>query len=171
MSATVGRSSRTFENKKVLGEVISAADRAPAPRAVAFEQVLAKNRIRPMTGYNTVKDSQNPISRQGNIGGFSRVKSAKVLAANEASGPTILAASRKITSQKKVVPKTTAAQKELEYRLVYKKNQGGLKSSNMLLKLMNQNISENIAKNPYAKEISNTGGVQIKAISKKSSIC
>ena len=52
MSATVGRSSRTFENKKVLGEVISVADRAPAPRAVAFEQVLAKNRIRPMTGYN-----------------------------------------------------------------------------------------------------------------------
>lgn len=82
-----------------------------------------------------------------------------------------MAASRKITSQKKVVPKTTAAQKELEYRLVYKKNQGGLKSSNMLLKLMNQNISENIAKNPYAKEISNAGGVQIKAISKRSSIC
>ena len=40
----------------------------------------------------------------------------------------------------------------------------------MLLKLMNQNISENIARNPYVKEISSAGGIHMKAVSKKNSI-
>ena len=35
---------------------------------------------------------------------------------------------------------------------------------------MNQNISENIAMNPYAKEISINGGVQMKIVSKKNSV-
>lgn len=35
---------------------------------------------------------------------------------------------------------------------------------------MNQNISENIAMNPYAKEISSNGGVQMKMVSKKNSV-
>ena len=42
MSAT-DRGSHTFENKKT--------DKVTAEPKVAFEQVLAKNRIRPMTSY------------------------------------------------------------------------------------------------------------------------
>lgn len=80
MSATVGRGSRTFENKKAIGEAIM-ADRSAAPRVVAFEQVLAKNRIRPMTSYNS--GSNTVMSRQAvnNFGGqfMSRVKSAKIM--------------------------------------------------------------------------------------------
>ena len=97
-----------------------------------------------------------------------RIKSAKVLVKE---GPYANCRPGKApTSLKQIIAKTSAQQKELEYRLVYKKSQGGMKSSNMLLKLMNQNISENIANNPYAKEIQMTGGVQIKAVGKKNSV-
>lgn len=82
MSATVGRGSRTFENKKAIGEAIMVDRCAAAPRVVAFEQVLAKNRIRPMTSYHK-SGSNTVMSRQAvaNFGGqlMSRVKSANIM--------------------------------------------------------------------------------------------
>jgi hypothetical protein len=154
----------------MLSDAILTGKSIPAPqtRVVAFEQVLVKNRIRPMTSYhgqpqqhkfNTVN---NPRQDQSD-----RIKSAKPSVKENGQFAVCRNQSNHL---KRISAKTTGQARELEYRLVYKKGSGGVQSSNMLLKLMNKNIAENIANNPYAKEISNQSGVKIKAISRKSSV-
>lgn len=150
----------------------SNSNRASAnPRIVSFEQTLVKNRIRPMTGHLDRRSSNNDMKQSASQSHFQNLcnqqrvpsanlaipySSAKALI-TEFSSPSKIYGKKQQNSSAKPKRKTSAQGRDQEYRLVYQKNSSGMKSSNVLQSLMNQNITQGVAMTPYAKEMQNCG--------------